>query len=584
MGVRHLESFITQTVPNGCYRINIENEICRYHDSQWRRNAPGPTIVIDLMSLYSPIGDTNVAGSMCGGRYTLVYQQLDRFFAKLRAIGATLVFFCDGVVQEEKYVTWNERQKRKYEDTIRILDAVDEGISLDTLINLFRRDFPGNWLYPVKEVAKKHGRVVTSIANECDKELVQYANSVNALAIISNDTDFLIYEGFWQYWSCKDMNFETLTTKAYNRVGLVRHLGLEFRQMPLLATLAGNDVIHYDEVKQFHRTLGSPRTKFNDLARFVDQQQISARTHEVDLRKLVFHVFGEEDDELFQRFQKSLDLYDLDKWNPIQTVKHDQTVNLLLTLSSKFMYQIYMGHPFEMTGFVTDLREHQVGWRYPQLAIRLEQRKVGIILYHRENSTLMRLVTKLSHDEDYTLHVFNAEFPQNIRVPPLLDLLSKQPDIQASLYETKLALLCWIASDTLNSHQLAPTPYILHPTLLTLYFLLESRVLHLFEADLLLQIAFDVAFERCDLLRVQYPRGEFNPRAFRIAFLYPKMYNHLAKAVRDVGLDGPDYREHPQFDGVLFHARYEEWAQGKGRLDGIHQWRIYAHLGGESEL
>lgn len=265
-------------------------------------------------------------------------------------------------------------------------------------------------------------------------------------------------------------------------------------------------------------------------------------------------------------------------------MKHDQTVNLLLTLSSKFMYQIYMGHSFEMTGFVTDLREHKVGWRYPQLAIRLEQRKVGIILYHREKSTLMRLVTKLSHDEDYALHVFNAEFPQNIRVPPLLDLLSKQPDIQASLFETKLALLCWIASDTLNSHQLAPTPYILHPTLLTLYFLLESRVLHLFEADLLLQIAFDVAFERCDLLRVQYPRGEFNPRAFRIAFLYPKMYNHLAKAVRDVGLDEPDYREHPQFDGVLFHARYEEWAQGKGRMDGIHQWRIYAHLGGESEL
>ncbi|XP_039432311.1 uncharacterized protein LOC120415013 [Culex pipiens pallens] len=585
MGVRHLETFICQDVPKGCYRINIENEIRRYYSTCRSQNPPGPTLVIDLMSLYRPIGNTDVPGSMCGGRYTLIYQRLDRFFGKLRELGANLVFYYDGPVQEDKFSTWYERQKNKYAIGIKILDAVDKGINLETLMNRFQRDFPGNTMYPVKEVAKKHGQIITAIANECDKELVQYANSVNALAIISNDTDFLIYKGFWQYWSCKDMNFETLTTKAYNRVALIKHLGLGFKHMPLLATLGGNDVIHYDEVKQFHGTLGRPGSKFHDLARFVEQFRIPVSEH--DLKKVVAWVFGENavDDQLLQRFRNSLDLYDLDKRNPTPTSQSDQTLNVLLTMLNTFMYQIWIGHPVNVTSLITDLRAHKIGWQYPQLAVRLVKRQSGLVLYHRQmltGSSHLRVVMKMSHEEDFALHEHQAEFPEHIRIPPLLDLLSKQPDIWASLFETKLALYCWIASDSLDFRQLTPIPSILHPTVLTLYFLMENAVLHLFEADLLLQIACEVAFERCDLERVQYPRHRFNPRAFRIAFLYPKVYSHMAKTITLVGLDGEDYRDCHQFDGVLFHNRYEEWAQQKGDLEDIRQWRIYAHLGGES--
>uniref|UniRef100_A0A1Q3FBC9 Putative ppargamma constitutive coactivator 1 n=1 Tax=Culex tarsalis TaxID=7177 RepID=A0A1Q3FBC9_CULTA len=518
---------------------------------------------------------------MCGGRYTLIYQRLDRFFAKLRDLGATLVFFYDGPVQDDKFSTWYERQKKKYAIGIKILDAVDRGINLDTMMGRFQWDFPGNTMFPVKEAAKKHGQIITAIANECDKELVQYANSVNALAIISNDTDFLIYKGFWQYWSSKEMNFETLTTKAYNRVALIKHLGLGFKHMPLLATLGGNDVIHYDEVKQFHGTLGRPGSKFHNLARFVEQLRVPVSGH--DVKMLLARVFREYavDDQLLQRFQNSLDLYDLDKRNPTPTSNHDQTLNKLLTLLNTFMYQIWIGHPVNVTSLITDLRAHQVGWQYPQLAVRLVKRQAGLVLYHRQmltGSSRLRVVMKMSHEEDFALHEHQAEFPEHIRIPPLLDLLSKQPDICASLLETKLALYCWIASDTLDPNRLPPIPSILHPTVLTLYFLVENGVLQLFEADLLLQIAFEVAFERCDLDRVQHPRDRFNPRAFRISFLYPKVYAHMSKTITLVGLDGPDYRDCHQFDGVLFHNRYETWAQGKGVLDEIRQWRIYAHL------
>lgn len=274
-------------------------------------NTQGPIIVIDLMAFYHPLSQIDLEGLLCGGRFNKISALLDRFFSKLRSCGARLVFFYDGPVQDTKYNTWLKRQDEKYIKMLEIIDSVDEGLELKLLVQHHGKNISSQTNYPVIHVARKHGTFITSIAKECDQELASYATGVQALAIISNDTDFMIYEGNWRYWSSKDMNFETLATMEYNRLALVNRLGLKFSQMPLFATLGGNDIVQYEEVQRFHNRLGRPMVKFDKLAYFVRQQP--ERLAQNNLWNIMNEVFGHAmDKNLIQRFRESLDFYALD--------------------------------------------------------------------------------------------------------------------------------------------------------------------------------------------------------------------------------------------------------------------------------
>lgn len=266
------------------------------------------------MSLYRPVCYADLPGLLCGGRFNQVAHLLEQFFKRLNQLGAKLVFFYDGPIQDTKYDTWTQRQDDKYIKMMEIIESVDRLSDLAWMANRFRQSIPNNTLYPVRQIAAKHGELMISIAKECDQELAAYANQVQAIAIISNDTDFMIYKGFWRYWSAKDINFDTLDTMEYNRLELVRKMGLSFKQMRLLATLGGNDIIRYEEVRHFHSKLGNPRQKFPRLADFVRQQALPESLHQDNvLHSLLNQAFGKAavNEDLKKRFLASLDFYDI---------------------------------------------------------------------------------------------------------------------------------------------------------------------------------------------------------------------------------------------------------------------------------
>lgn len=55
--------------------------------------------------------------------------------------------------------------------------------------------------------------------------------------------------GSWRYWSIKNINRDGYTTLEYNKEALRAKLGLSMAQLPLFATLGGNDIVQYDDVK-----------------------------------------------------------------------------------------------------------------------------------------------------------------------------------------------------------------------------------------------------------------------------------------------------------------------------------------------
>jgi hypothetical protein len=90
--------------------------------------------------------------------------------------------------------------------------------------------------------------VYTSI-RECDEEIAEYARSRQCFAILGQDTDYIIYEGAQYYLSVSKLNLSTMTTLNYNRWALARLLSIHPNQLPILASLIGNDIVPASDLK-----------------------------------------------------------------------------------------------------------------------------------------------------------------------------------------------------------------------------------------------------------------------------------------------------------------------------------------------
>lgn len=84
---------------------------------------------------------------------------------------------------------------------------------------------------------------------ECDLEIAEYAASRQCMAILAQDSDFIIFHSAEYYFSMKHFDFNTMTTLNYDRNKLATYLGLEVYHLPLLATLLGNDIIDSEKLK-----------------------------------------------------------------------------------------------------------------------------------------------------------------------------------------------------------------------------------------------------------------------------------------------------------------------------------------------
>nr|XP_029717483.1 constitutive coactivator of PPAR-gamma-like protein 1 [Aedes albopictus] len=582
MGVRHLDTFIRENVPGGYFRVNIEAEIRKYFETVRGPNPPPPIIVIDLIALFVPLSQHDKKGLLFGGRFNLAYAVMDEFLAKLKSLGARLEFFYDGPAQDAKNATWCERQDYRYTKMVELVAAVDRGADMDTLLNQYA--MPLNFRYPLRCIAKKYGEYRVAIAQECDQELATYATNVNALAIISDDSDFLIYKGTWKYWSSRQLELSTLFTMEYNRDALVRHLGLRYEQMPLFATLCGNDIMPYDVVKAFHYRLGQNRDKFPNIARFiriVEEDSLSFASDAV-ISILLKEITNQHtvDNDLVQRFKLSLDNYSVNIRPRNINPSKDPVLNVLIEHDSPFTYLIWQKKQLDVSIGVVDMRGREFEHDFGRLQISLIVRMAGIILFHSKpvRPTHCPVIIKLDHQSSHREHRLLILYPKDLEVPTLPALMSKDPVIHEDLQTIKFQLLSWIASDSLKPDELRKIPQQLRMTVFTLYYLVEQRAIELFEADLFLQVAYDVTYETYDFRSLQYPRT-ISSRPFRVVFLYQKIYSFAAKAVRLVGLDDADNpRDDPPFDGVLFHKRYDDWKRGCCGLEHIKEWRIYEGL------
>lgn len=261
------------------------------------------------MSIHNKINSDKIV-ELCGGRHLQYRKTLEGLFEKLSLI-ADLVFYEDGPTLGIKSDECSRRRNEKYLKSIKIIDKVNQGYSLSAIVESNSRDL--TWmqtcLHLLEEMAKKYGKLIVAVTRECDSEIARFAcNNPATLAIMADDTDFLIFKGNWRYFSFKSIDENKLTTKEYNRVALRKCLNLTDDQMKTLSTLAGNDIIELVDVEKFHERLHcKPWNKFHQLAQFIRERLPKERNALIGA--IAENIFGSKLKVWKDLVEASLDLY-----------------------------------------------------------------------------------------------------------------------------------------------------------------------------------------------------------------------------------------------------------------------------------
>lgn len=498
-----------------------------------RRYNRKPTLVIDFLALLTLMSE-NTEEMLCGVRFNKLMELCEKFFRRLSEI-ANLVFFEDGPVVDNKEKTWIKRHSEKYHDVIKVIDKLYRQVTLRDIRELYeseRNDIPKitTQVDLLEFVAFQYGQFHFTFTRECDSEIARYAyHNHDVLAVLANDSDFLIYAGHWRYFSIRDIvlsNMQTLETVEYNREALRTTLNLNDQQLIILSTLNGNDIIKYDHVKEtFHTLLHPFKNKYSDL-RFPWLADYARNLSELPHNKLM-----EKIQQLLQidikKIEESFEMY-----NPVFDLVENTNELLRLCYENRYdyIYGILLKCPKTYTTAYLDLRANPMIY---EAITSLMKRLFGLILNHeRENNYKYEVITKRTHEEDYRSHYLELTYPGD-DVPPLIELLNRIQFIEHD--ENRFKLLKWIIGSsklrrcTLNS---IPVKYL--QDILTLVFLCEWKFIEKFEADLILLTIKHVETNTIPE-NLTIPQT-LNQKAVSTSFLYSKNFNTIARCIQAVGL------------------------------------------------
>lgn len=167
----------------------------------------------------------------------------------------------------------------------------------------------------VHSIVRKFGTFTVAMTKECDAEIARYAtNNPLVLAVLADDTDFLIYPGIWRYFSLKEIDPNNMTTLEFSRTALRSFLDLNDSQLVILSTLAGNDVILHKQINHFHKKFGGWQSeqKFPSLASYIKENLTQSDDHLV--REISKTIWNKVDKRYQNQIRDSLNLYNIVRW------------------------------------------------------------------------------------------------------------------------------------------------------------------------------------------------------------------------------------------------------------------------------
>ncbi|KAM4592463.1 constitutive coactivator of peroxisome proliferator-activated receptor gamma [Odontesthes bonariensis] len=248
MGVKGLQYFMDRCCPEACVTVNLR-EMARQHVSN---NLQGCTSTADTTSRTLVVDGMaclchwySCKDWVCGGQWKEYVDVLKSWVEAFTSAGIRLVFFFDGVVEEQKRREWVKRRHRVNREVSKIFSYIKE-----------HAEQPGKDLFCLPSglatftpfALRSLGQEVFCSVREADYEIANYARQHGCMGILGQDSDFIIYDSA-PYLSVAKLRINSLTTIIYDRQRLCRNIGLTVTQLPLLACLLGNDVVSEEQMQ-----------------------------------------------------------------------------------------------------------------------------------------------------------------------------------------------------------------------------------------------------------------------------------------------------------------------------------------------
>lgn len=234
--MKGLQGFLDRCCPQACVPVDLK-EMAGRHVTQ------RPTLVVDGMACLNHW--YSCEDWLCGGQWKEYMNVLKRWVEAFTVAGIRLVFFFDGVVNEQKRQVWVKRRHRVNGEISKIFRYVKShgrqpGRHLSCL--------PSGLASFTSFALRSLGQEVYLSVQEADYEIASYARQHGSIGILGQDSDFIIYDSA-PYLSVAKLRIDTLTTVLYDRQKLCQSIRLATAQLPLLACLLGNDVVSEGEMQ-----------------------------------------------------------------------------------------------------------------------------------------------------------------------------------------------------------------------------------------------------------------------------------------------------------------------------------------------
>ena len=247
------------------------------------------------------------------------------------------------------------------------------------------------------ELGYKDSIFTSSPNQDADKACAALIEKYNAFGVLSEDTDFMVLQFSVQtcVFSVNNLNMETLDTILYDRSKVAKNLGLELKELPVFATLKGNDYVSYEELRTFHqKILGTKSRKVDycDVIRSVASFVRRNLRHNIDFDRLSIQVFGfQEESERLKASVESYILTETDLIEPLGTYNIEtkdagwaELLNLYNNHNSK-IFHLMCGAPYEQSTCLEDYRNTALP-KVAQLFSGIRKRLYGILFYEKVNA------------------------------------------------------------------------------------------------------------------------------------------------------------------------------------------------------
>lgn len=369
---------------------------------------------MDMMSMLNIFGES-FPELICGGRHNIYLKRWERFLSCLRdEFGAKLVIVCDGCIHKDKIATWCSRRNVEYAQYVTVFEDIDNGLRSSEIEERLKKKHPykdhracRSVVTSMLLIARKYGKVVIAIEHECDRVIAKYAAKYKALAVISNDSDFVVFEGNWQnwqYWHSSTIDLENMTIMQFDRQLFLNHYNLTRLEARIVATISGTDYTKCYNLSARFGQNKNPKTHFLKISNFVKDLKVGHRLRETFCRDLCRRLLTKTRclNEIVEKVKSSIEFYSVDFDDPpnMDEIQKHIAENVMMTAFLKkeiFQYEV---------SFV-DFREINNN-SFALVAMEVFKRLAGILWKHtmymyeyKDRVQKVKVLTKLSHDQVY---------------------------------------------------------------------------------------------------------------------------------------------------------------------------------------